>query len=162
MHERLQNQWNINTFDVGPYTTNDTSSVLCGPSLRCTFEACRASRPDHPCSSQVRVAKECAHILLETHMLFEGPRMRALYTFRETCGAQGPSPENGLGLGASVWNSGTPAMLKDNVLRRVCCPSGSACGAHGQCFTTGLLSERVSFDWCSVGPTFCWMMARVS
>ena len=87
-------------------------------------------------------------------MLFEGPRMRACFTFRDACGAQGLSPENGLGLGASVLHSGTPAVLKVNVLRRVCCPSGSACGAQGQCFTTGLLSKRVSFDWCSVGQTF--------
>ena len=70
-------------------------------------------------------------------MLFEGPRMRACFTFREACGAQGPSPENGLGLGASVFHSGTPAVLKVNVLQLVCYTNGyrltvDLCGRHSQ------------------------------
>ena len=58
-------------------------------------------------------------------MLFVGPRMRVCFAFRDACGAQGLSPESGLGLGASVLHSGTPAVLKVNVLRRVCYASGS-------------------------------------
>ena len=58
-------------------------------------------------------------------MLFDGPRMRPCFTFRDVCGAQGLSQENGLGLGASVLHSGTPAVLKVNVLRRVCYRHGS-------------------------------------
>ena len=53
-------------------------------------------------------------------MLFEGPRMRACFAFRDACGAQGPGPEYGLGVGASVLHSGTPAVLKVNVRRAVC------------------------------------------
>ena len=63
--------------------------------------------------------------------------MRACFTFRDACGAQGLSPESGLGLGASVLHSGTPAVLKVNVLQRVCYPNGSRltvdlCGRHSQ------------------------------
>ena len=68
-------------------------------------------------------------------MLFEGPRMRACFTFRDACGAQGLSPESGLGLGASVLHPATPAVLKVNVLQRVCYPNGfrltvDLCGRH--------------------------------
>ena len=53
-------------------------------------------------------------------MLFVGPRMRVCFAFRDACGAQELSPESGLGLGASVLHSGTPAVLKVNVRKAVC------------------------------------------
>ena len=70
-------------------------------------------------------------------MLFVGPRMRVCFAFRDACGAQELSPESGLGLGASVLHSGTPAVLKVNVLQRVCYPDGfrlicDLCGKHSQ------------------------------